>query len=915
MAQDARIPMGVLYADLINGGPNVPLLIKRLKDLGINPAGLSKEFQQYASHDIYADWWRMFDFKGNGVFSDYREGGQTFNKEKMDGAGFRDIVRQNILGQVFGKLYFGFESSGLGYPCVRTADIDLNNQVHQKGLGMNGFDGERLRQVCNTVIRLLGEKFQYEQFNPRYSGPIEINDTFGQGVFQPKRKLSGILKYCEQVSKNFGLNRGDLEQAIREILVTVNPQWILRADALDLQLASDDHGVWRCKYCQRIHLHPSAGVCSHCMEDLPTAFTGRCDDIWHDHYYANALARDRTPFRLHAEELTGQTDDQAERQRHFRNIVLPGDGEPHVKVIDLLSVTTTMEVGIDIGDLRAVMQANMPPERFNYQQRAGRGGRRGQAYSVVMTLCRQRSHDTMHFEDPEAITTGKAPTPFLAMDHMDIARRIMSKGVLREAFLGIEVKWFQGPIAPPDTHGEFGYANADVDSQGKPIEGWNERRDKIIDWLGQNEELQKKLAEALSFGVRGDVVTPDSLFEFSSKTLITLIDDIVINPELRNFAGLAERLAEGALLPMFGMPSKVRVLYHGPKMEGREGWRNCKDVPSIDRELDLAVTEFAPGAQKTKDKRIHKSAGICPDLFLAHRQGGLCIVPRTDSPFTYSAWMSRCTRCHFVSTQKLDGNIDKHETCPKCNATNEQGYKEFEVRTPVAFYTDRLNSGADAREEGEIISAPAARLAEGNAGDLKLATGLNIMKQFRSEARIFTLNDNRGELLKGKKVEDNRMRASGPNSIVNRWEANNQGDQEIGLVAPKTTNVLTFRMNKVPSGIEVSPTKRLSSAVTNQNELLVQPGVNSALNSAVFLIRSVAADILDIDAEEFDICHIRRVSLGCDKTGAERFQENLWSPIIWRTGRALPGGWTKTLLMGSLAKSYVLLMMLRKGIH
>jgi Lhr-like helicase len=874
LAQDGRIPMGTLYADLVNNGPNFPLLIKRLKDLGINPAGLSMEFQQYASNDIYADWWRMFDFNVNSVFSDYPEGGQIFNKETMDGAGFRGIVRQNILGQVFGKLYFGFESSGLGYPCIRVTDADLNNQIVQHGLGVQGFDTTRLREVCNTVIRLLGEKFHYEQIKPRFeNGPKEINDQFGNGVFQPKRKFASIVKYCENVSSNFGLDLRALEQAVRKIIGEKNPGWILRADALDLQLASDSDGVWRCTKCQRIHLHPSAGFCSHCKEDLSPVATGRCDDIWKDHYYANAVARDRAPFRLHTEELTGQTDDQAERQRHFRNIVLQGDGEPRVKVIDLLSVTTTMEVGIDIGDLRAVMQANMPPERFNYQQRAGRGGRRGQAYSVVMTLCRQRSHDTMHFEDPEAITTGKAPTPFLAMDHMDIASRIMAKGVLREAFRQKGVKWHHGPIAPPDTHGEFGYANAFTDDQGNQIEGWDERRNQMADWLAQNSLWQTNLAKALSFGVQGEEVTTDSLFEFSNNSLINLIDEIVINPELSNFAGLAERLAEGALLPMFGMPSKVRVLYHGPKKEGLQGWRNCKDVPSIDRELDLAVTEFAPGAQKTKDKRIHKSAGICPDLFLAHRPGGLCLIPRGDSPFTYSAWMSRCTRCHFVRTQKVDGNIEKRKDCPNCNATEEQGYKEFEVRTPEAFYTDKLNSGADAREEGEIISPPAARLAEGGSNDLKQAAGLNLLKQFRAEARIFTLNDNRGKLFKGREVGDNRMRAFGygTNDTVNRWEAHDQGDKEIGLVAPKTTNVLTFRVDKVPLGIEVSPTKRLSTAAGNQAELLVQPGVNSALNSAVFLIRSVAADILDIDAEEFDICHVRRASLGCDTTGTERF--------------------------------------------
>jgi phage-related baseplate assembly protein len=72
----------------------------------------------------------MFDFDPVKLFREYEgENRSLFNVAVMDQNKFRGMVQQNILRQVFGKLYFGFESSGLGYPCIRAGDNDLQQEA------------------------------------------------------------------------------------------------------------------------------------------------------------------------------------------------------------------------------------------------------------------------------------------------------------------------------------------------------------------------------------------------------------------------------------------------------------------------------------------------------------------------------------------------------------------------------------------------------------------------------------------------------------------------------------------------------------------------------------------------------------------------------------------------------------------
>ncbi|MCU0378485.1 MAG: hypothetical protein MUC78_09525, partial [Bacteroidales bacterium] len=126
---------------------------------------------------------------------------------------------------------------------------------------------------------------------------------------------------------------------------------------------------WACPTCGTFYMHPAGGRCADCNIELRQGTAHASLD-----YYRYLAERVGGGFRFHSEELTGQTDaiDKPNRQRWFQEVFLPDEREiPAIHGIDLLSVTTTMEAGVDIGALLAVMMANMPPRRFNYQQRVG----------------------------------------------------------------------------------------------------------------------------------------------------------------------------------------------------------------------------------------------------------------------------------------------------------------------------------------------------------------------------------------------------------------------------------------------------------------------------------------------------------------------------------------------------------------
>src|SRR5262249_29381563 len=145
------------------------------------------------------------------------------------------------------------------------------------------------------------------------------------------------------------------------------------------------------------------------------------------------------PIHLTAEEHTAQLSQRdagvvyattEEFELRFQDVPLG----PKNPAVDVLSCTTTMEVGIDIGSLTAVGLRTVPPLRENYQQRAGRAGRRGTSVSSVLTFAQGGAHDAHYFANPETMISGAPREPRIKSENRRLARRHIYSNLLQTFF-------------------------------------------------------------------------------------------------------------------------------------------------------------------------------------------------------------------------------------------------------------------------------------------------------------------------------------------------------------------------------------------------------------------------------------------------------------------------------------------------
>lgn len=764
--------------------------------LGVNPGGTHASLQSRwdRSKGRLSRWSTLFNWTLNPV----SPRGELDESERLWWTQIRENLHKEVIEGLFSGAGRDFESLGLGWLSLLTDASDLD------------IEPTSATALARSSLRILGDM-------RRFFGLRDLRD-------KPPVKLR---LYWESVAKEYNLDPRDIEK-------TVVSQW---GDAVRDYLIAPDHvtlrrpgkNSWTCSNCRRPHLHRGTGICTRCRRRLPIdpQPINSSED-----YYSWKASTGQGRFRLAAAELTGQTDrvEAQSRQARFQDVFLAGDENKRADGLDLLSVTTTMEAGVDIGALEVVVLGNMPPTRFNYQQRVGRAGRRTSPLATALTVCRGRSHDEYYFARPELITNEPTPRPYLALGREEILRRSLAAEVLRLAFDEIGPKAIEERILTDLTnnpHGQFGLASE-----------WSGVSSAVQAWLNANTEKLDRIVDALTLFAPASV-SGLPWTQWIQESLVSLVTECANIPT--GHPDLSQKLAEAGILPMFGFPSQTRYLYlDRPKTP--YPW---PPQGAIDRDLSMAVSTFAPLSEVVRDGEVYTVVGVT--AFRPTRP----VRPEED-PLGPLRHVAVCRACSYLY-EAQDGNAgDENQACPQCSEPPGE-YQWIPLRQPLGFRAGKPKDfdGNFAWTARAMAARALTDLSALNRAEHGSALALS------GPGKRFVINDNGGKLHRFQHNAPGHQADWGGYVSVDAIEhghlPKNAGTGDVFTVALGSVQPTDFLFVGTETPIRPKLGVRLSL-----DTLGIQPGGaretgegrRAAWYSLAFLLRTAAASYLDVQTLE-----------------------------------------------------------------
>lgn len=826
------------------------ILVRKLLQRGINPAGEALRFQWYEKDPgvgLY-HWSTAYDFENYSLVQN-----PNF-KDKEYESQIKKQLKNAVFANSFGK-YMGVSvlDAGIGYLCgPQSKDIESSNE-YQTLRRLLPSDVS-VYEFVDAFIRVMGDNYLYPSVE---EGNAYVDYEHLKGAV--KRPIKA---FCE--------SRGGDEKSLGDALVRYLKKYCTDKDVLSLEIEKlsftkmTNDKYMKCQKCGRVHPNKGFGFCTNtsCMEKLDPSVTVDTDSL-HDHYISfDILKEKKAPRRLHTEELSGQTDDIQARLREFKDLILVDDNDPTklgkemTMPIDMVCVTTTMEVGVDIGSLQAIFQGNMPPTRYNYQQRVGRGGRRGQAYSTAFTFCRGRSHDVYYYEKATDEMVGGIPaTPTLSLaPYKDtngevrmkqaIMKRVIVKEVLHQAFLSLPYQYDLH-----DTAGEFGR-----------IADWGDNQIVLKNWLESNEDAVNGIVHRYfdQFNTNNQIQKDiKEIIEWILTNMVGQID-FAVKKTSNQDKGLAEYLSEAGFLPMYGMPSDSRNFYHGFDSV-------FKRVKSVDRSSEIAISEFAPGSEKTKDKGKYRVEGLTiPMIEEANDRGQISFFdPKGD------ALSDRYILTYIKNIGEDDNNIKEIIEAPvgvpshQIKLTDKQrlivipqAYRSLQIKGNTGTPVENNDKGSSFTQsqifarDNSSSSAPSNKKTVGNVDISVYEMGFN------EDPTVWHVNSNNNRFYTGAYSADglempcgnmanfmffDKYNTNGRTETL-RKDQDPQKTLDIALGSKKITEMIKLELKTYPSVLNLSLETGNRSAI------------RAAFYSAAFLLQRALADKLDVQPDEIEIC-------------------------------------------------------------
>ena len=371
--------------------------------------------------------------------------------------------------------------------------------------------------------------------------------------------------------------------------------------------------------------------------------------------------------------------------------------------MNLLSSTTTFEMGINIGDLQKVLLRNAPPTSANYVQRVGRTGRGKDKNAVCVTLCRRTKYDADAWNDPpNRLMSGEVRTPTVFTENRVIAQRHLNAvafarflriKITEEGALGGEITQRIPQVAflAPDSRAKIpgGLSHMNQATPSLDFPEWLETQ--TVEDILRTQPGRKLLLPVGGFNagkkairdgykrILGDIGNELSTLMSERQKLYSqgkyLVD---IERAVKNLLreDVISILAKRGFLPRYAFPLDVVTLE-----TGWNRWSRDTDV-ELSRDRGIAIAEFAPGAQVIARKKVFTSSG-------------LYVVSSTDKP--ERRWYAKCPSCEQIRTAQLQDQL--LGSCSVCqNPITNQRLKAFVEPSAFSVRIEKKSGGRSGSE-------------------------------------------------------------------------------------------------------------------------------------------------------------------------------------------------------------------------